>query len=119
MDILLGLGVLSASTLLFAAGFAAHRRPVPARWTRLPGLSMLFCVTLTMMAPVGLGFLVKAALTPQTFTAGTVMWFLPVAALAAAALVFTPVLIRSVRKAGTAPVAPASQPLAVEPGLAA
>ncbi|NNE52521.1 MAG: hypothetical protein HKN30_08975 [Sulfitobacter sp.] len=64
MDLFLGTGILAASYLLFCWAWAAHRGIPRAAWADWPGASMLICVGLTMMAPIGLGFLIKGALSP-------------------------------------------------------
>ncbi|WP_067296909.1 hypothetical protein [Sulfitobacter sp. EhC04] len=64
MDIILGLSAASVTVLMFCWAYSAHRRAIPARWTLLPGLSMLTCVVLTMLGPLSLGLFVRAALAP-------------------------------------------------------
>jgi hypothetical protein len=124
MDILLGVSTLAATTLLLSFAYGAHRRPVPSSWTRTPGLSMLTCVALTLMGPVGLGFLVKAALNPMLELQTLSISVLVVAgALVAIAFVASPVLIRPALKAKR-PAAPTAHndnaaPSVVEAAVAA
>ena len=100
MDLVVGIAVLAATTLVFCYGFGAHRRTVPARWTRWPGASMLFCVALTMAAPVGIGLLVKAVLDPG-YEWATLSWpgLLVALALVALAVIAVPALVRPGRRA--------------------
>lgn len=112
MDILLGVGVLAATCLLFALGYGGHRRTVPAGWTKWPGASMLISVALVLMGPVGLGFLVKAATMPAYEMATLSLTGLAiVAALVVLAVVCTPLLMSSARQgaggSATRPVATA------------
>tara|TARA_R110002049_G_scaffold23781_4_gene84535 strand:+ start:37797 stop:38150 length:354 start_codon:yes stop_codon:yes gene_type:complete len=98
MDILLGVGTLAVTALIFAWGFAAHRRSKPAGWTRMPGGSMLFCVAMTLALPIGIGFLIKAVAAPSAQLAG--LGLAPVAvvaALVALAILGVPMMLRSVR----------------------
>ena len=95
MDVLLGLSTAAATSLLLAFAYGAHRRPIPAKWTTMPGLSMLVCVALTLMAPVSLGFFVKAAISPMQEFATLGFFSLAVtASLVAVAVVASPILIR-------------------------
>lgn len=95
MDILLGLGTLAVTCLLLSFAYGAHRRHTPARWTRLPGLSMLTCVALTLLGPVGIGFLAKAAIAPGQELASLGLVSVGVtAALVAIAVIASPILIR-------------------------
>ena len=64
MDHLLGTGILAASYLFFCAAWMAHRGSPRAKWVDWPGASMLVCVALTTMFPIGLGFLIKGLLGP-------------------------------------------------------
>ncbi|SFD99367.1 hypothetical protein SAMN04488523_104164 [Sulfitobacter brevis] len=99
MNIVLGIGTLAVTALLFAYAYGAHRRPVPSRWTRVPALSMLTCVAFTLMGPVGLGFLVTAALSPARELATTsVIGLVIAAALALMAVISCPLLVRPARK---------------------
>ncbi len=109
MDILLGLGTLAATCLLMSFAYGAHRRQNPAAWTRIPGLSMLICVALTLMGPVALGFFVKAAMSPmQEFATLTFVSVVMTAALVAVAVVASPLLIRPARRHVSAPAQPAA-----------
>lgn len=107
MDILLGLSTLAATSLLLSFAYGAHRRQTPAKWTRLPGLSMLVCVALTLMGPVGIGFLAKAAFMPSQELAslGFVSLVLT-AALVAIAVVASPILIRPALRASSGVIHP-------------
>lgn len=103
MDILLGLGTLAATGLLLSFAYGAHRRPTSAKWTRIPGLSMLTCVTLTLMGPVGLGFLIKAAITPgQELASLSAVSMTVTAALVAVAVLASPILIQPARRKAVA-----------------
>jgi hypothetical protein len=78
MDLFLGVGILAASYVLFCCAYAAHRGQPRAAWPDWPGASMLVCVALTTLFPIGLGFLIKglfgigelttAALVPAAVT---------------------------------------------------
>lgn len=95
MDILLGLSTLAATSLLLSFAYGAHRRAIPAKWTALPGLSMLTCVMLTLAGPVGFGFLIKGALQPlQELSSLSVSAVILTALLVALAVVASPLLIR-------------------------
>lgn len=95
MDILLGLGTLAVTALLLSFAYGAHRKAVPAKWTRLPGLSMMICVALTLMGPVGLGFLIKAALAPMAELASLSIFSVVITGvLVALAVMASPLLIR-------------------------
>ncbi len=102
MDILLGVGTLSATVLLFSWAFGAHRRPDRAAWVSWPGASMLVCVALTLLAPVGLGFIIRGALHPLTdLTRITVLEAVCVAGLLFLAVTVSPFLIRPGLRRGT------------------
>jgi hypothetical protein len=59
-----GVSLLSAAVLLFAWAYAAHRWPVPARWTQREFLSSGICIVITGLFPVGLGCIFAAFLDP-------------------------------------------------------
>ncbi len=100
MDFLLGVGGLAATALLFAWTYAAHR--AHARWVTWPAASMLACVAVTLAGPVGLGFLIKAALTPLQQWQTLHFWALVVTAgLAVMAVIFAPLLVRQGRRRPT------------------
>lgn len=106
MDLVLGVGLMAATALFYAFGFAAHRRDVPSKWTRFPGLSMLYAVTLTLLGPIALGFIVKAALNPLAQWQTLHLWqIVPLAGLVALAFIGTPLMLAKVRRDGDAPVA--------------
>ena len=63
-----GVGLLSAAALLFAWACAAHRRPIPARWTSREFLSSGICIVITALLPIGGGYVAVAAFDP----AGTI-----------------------------------------------
>ena len=100
----LGVGLLAAAALLFAWAYAAHRRPVPARWTGREFLSSGICIVITAVLPVGCGYLAVAVLDP----AGTVRSLEPIslglmALSVAAAWALIPRLLRSVPAGASAP----------------
>ena len=64
MDLLLGTGILAASYLLFCWAWLVHRGPRRAPWVELPGTSMMICVVLTTLPPIGLGFLALGLMSP-------------------------------------------------------
>ncbi len=108
MDIVLGLSAASVTVLMFCWAYSAHRRAEPARWTRLPGLSMLICVVLTMLGPLSLGLFVRAALAPgRAVDSFSLEAALVALALMALAVLIGPVMLRSARR----PAAPRGQNL--------
>ena len=60
----LGVSLLSAAAILFAWAYAAHRRPVPARWTGREFLSSGICIVITALLPIGGGSVAVAVLDP-------------------------------------------------------
>jgi hypothetical protein len=95
MDILLGVGTASVTAIMFCWVYGAHRKPVPAGWTRWPGASMLVCVAMTLLFPLSIGLLIKAALHPVAeIIALDLSGWLIIAGATVAALVLCPVLIR-------------------------
>ena len=127
MNILLGVGVLAATALLFAFAYGAHLRPVPARWTRWPGTSMLVCVVLTTAGPTGLGLLIKGLINPIADLAQmALIEIVVVATISALAVMMVPVLMlpargHSARRVvgGNAPANLQTPPEGHEPKLAA
>lgn len=98
MILVVGVVLSAATILLFAWGFAQHRRPVPARWTRMPGMSSAFTIFLVGLFPGAVGALGMAAIDPGGTLASLNVWGVA-AALAAVVLtvVMTPKFIRAGR----------------------
>lgn len=119
MSLVLGV-VLSASVVfIFAWGFAQHRRPVPARWTRFNALSVGFVLMVTMMLPAAAGYLIAAVADPLAALASlNVFGLAAMAAAVALAVHFTPRWVRAGRSGGAAvvpfPVTPAAGPSGVD-----
>lgn len=118
MNLVLGVGTLSLTALLFGWAFGAHRRPVPARWTQTPA-SMLMCVALVELFALGVGFLLMSGLSPIE----TVTTVEPVSAIAAAVLLgasvfLTPRFVATGRvrqSADIIPLNPMTPPVAPRP----
>ncbi len=64
-----GVVLLAAAVLVFAWGYAQHRRAVPARWTRSGFLSSGFTLIVVAVAPAAAGSLAMAAFDPATVLA--------------------------------------------------
>jgi hypothetical protein len=74
MHLLLSVVILSAGAIILAWAYGAHRRPVPAAWTRYDFLSSLVCLLVTCLLPLGIGFGVSALIDPATTLAGLNAW---------------------------------------------
>jgi len=110
--------VLSASTvLLFAWGFAQHRRARPAGWTRVGGLASGFAILIVMLIPTAMSFLTLAALHPADTLASLSLWGAGAMAVSVAlAWWLTPGLILEGRSGGSStvhvlPVSPGGAPV--------
>lgn len=115
MNLILGVGSLSVTTLVFAWAYGAHLRPVPARWTQTP-LSMLLCVGLVELAAFGIGFVVLTALNPgETLASLSVVDAVVTAALATAAILFTKRLMAPAYQRPSADVIHLVPPMAPRP----
>ncbi len=99
MDIFVGVGILAATVLLLSSAYGAHCGPVRAAWVSWPGASMMTCVALTLLGPVGLGFVIRGGLHPiaDLSTANPVAIAVAIG-LAGAAFVASPILIRPARR---------------------
>ena len=66
MNIVIGVVLCSAASILFAWGYAQHRRPVPAHWTRHGTLSSGLVLLVVGLLPAGLGPILYSVLNPVT-----------------------------------------------------
>ena len=104
MILVVGVVLLAATVLLFAWGFAQHRRVIPARWTRYTPLSSGFVIINVAMLPGALGALAAAASKPEEVRA--TLGLPGIAAIVASIIVavaLTPRFIRQGRS-GTADI---------------
>ena len=107
MPLVFGVVVSAITVVLFAWGYAQHRRPVPAGWTRHGFLSSALVILLVSLLPAAVGALVVAFIDPSR----TLSSLGPVGAgaiavsLAVAAFV-TPRLMRQVTSVTTAEITP-------------
>jgi uncharacterized membrane protein len=106
MSLEIGVVFAAAAVLLFAWGFAQHRRPEPAAWTKKSWLSCAFTLLIVALAPGAVGALASAAVQPAE-TLATLDPLLGLVALASLALAvwMTPRFIREGRR-GTATIVP-------------
>lgn len=104
MNILLGVGVLAATVMLFCWTYGAHRRPQRAAWADWPGCSMLACVGFTILGPIGVGFVIKGLLNPLADLAQVdLVSALACLAIVAVSALASPVLIRPALRGKHAP----------------
>jgi hypothetical protein len=117
MTLVIGVVLTAAAVVMFAWGYAQHRRAEPARWTRYGPLSSAFTILIVTMVPGAAGALTMAVANPGEALA-TLSIPGAVATVAAVALAYwaTPRFIREGRT-GTAdvvafPVSPGGAPVA-------
>ncbi len=100
MDFLSGVSCLAAGLLVYAFGYGAHRRPVPSRWTRLPGATMAVCLVAIYLVPVGLGLIGLAAVHPlEELASMTAAMTLVTVGIVALAVVGVPLALRPAKGA--------------------
>lgn len=100
MTLVVGVGLLAATVIIYCWAFAQHRRAVPAAWTRIDSLSTGICLVLVTTLAAGICFLIAGLIAPRETLAGmtTASW----AALAVegvAILLVVPPMMRMARKA--------------------
>lgn len=89
---------LSLTWLLALWAHAAHRRPVPAAWTRFEAASSATVLVIVMLLPIGFGCLAVALANPlETLAAQSVLTAIATAAAPALAVLATPRLRRPLR----------------------
>ena len=104
MNLVIGVVICAAAVVIYAWAFEQHRRPVPARWTRISGLSSLLVIFVVMLMPAGIGALGLAVIDPaKTFVTMTVWGAALMAASVILAIWLTPRLVRQGR-AGSAQI---------------
>lgn len=55
---------LSATWIVWSWAYAAHRRPVPAPWTRVEAVSIAAVLVWLILLAIGAGALIAAAIAP-------------------------------------------------------
>lgn len=98
MNLVIGVVLSSSAVILFAWGFAQHRRQEPARWTRNSTLSGTFTLVLVGLVPAGLGPIIAAVSDlPATLQSINVVGGLVIVVAVAAAIRLAPRLFRAAR----------------------
>jgi len=94
MSLLLGTGLLSVGLVLFAYGYRAARRPVPARWTEGGVIGALVPLVMTIMFGWGLTLVIGALWTPGLLSETGISGLAGAVAMAALAVVVSLWLVR-------------------------
>jgi hypothetical protein len=116
MSLVIGVVLTAAAVVMFAWGYAQHRRAVPARWTRHAWLSSAFTILIVTMVPGAAGALTVAVTDPALVLA-TINILGVVAMVAAVAVAWwaTPRFIREGRtttaEVVSFPVSPGGAPV--------
>lgn len=108
MTFLLGVGLLSASIVLYAWAFGFYRRPNPPRWTENDWITMALTIGVTFIMPLGAGIVLTALIQSIRTPTASLLWDVPAAfGVAVTGWLVARWLIRRARRAAApAPVVP-------------